>query len=89
MHYVDILVAKSVQSVPVTCVSTRVEFSLLLLLFLFYVRLVKFVVVVVVEAAPILYYNNSQDNSSVAQAVDVKIAIKMFTHTGEGGEGKN
>lgn len=85
MHYVDILVAKSVQSVPVTCVSTRVEFSLLLLLlFLFYVRLVKFVVVVV-EAAPILYYNNSQDNSSVAQAVDVKIAIKMFTHTGEGG----
>lgn len=83
MHYVDILVAKSVQSVPVTCVSTRVEFSLLLLLlFLFYVRLVKFVVVVVVEAAPILYYNNSQDNSSVAQAVDVKIAIKMFTHTG-------
>lgn len=87
MHYVDILVAKSVQSVPVTCVSTRVEFSLLLL---FYVRLVKFVVVVVVEAAPILYYNNSQDNSSVAQAVDVKIAIKMFTHTGGCGcEGKN
>lgn len=61
---------------------------LLLLLFalLLFVRLVKFSVVVAV-GAPILYYNNSQDNSSVAQAVDVKIAIKMFTPKGGGGGG--
>lgn len=55
---------------------------------LLFVRLVKFVVVAVDVAvgvcAPILYYNNSQDNSSVAQAVDVKIAIKMFTPKGGG-----
>lgn len=59
-------------------------FNSLLLLFslLLFVRLVKFVVVAV--GAPILYYNNSQDNSSVAQAVDVKIAIKMFTPKGGG-----
>lgn len=65
-------------------------YSLLLLFMLFalllFVRLVKFAVVVVVAVgAPILYYNNSQDNSSVAQAVDVKIAIKMFTPKEEGG----
>lgn len=63
---------------------------LLLLLFalLLFVRLVKFAVVVAVAVgAPILYYNNSQDNSSVAQAVDVKIAIKMFTPKGGGGGG--
>lgn len=62
-------------------------YSLLLLLFalLLFVRLVKFAVVVAVAVgAPILYYNNSQDNSSVAQAVDVKIAIKMFTPKREG-----
>lgn len=61
---------------------------LLLLLFalLLFVRLVKFAVVVAV-GAPILYYNNSQDNSSVAQAVDVKIAIKMFTPKGGSGGG--
>lgn len=51
-------------------------FLLVLFSLLLYVRLVRFVVAV---GAPILYYNNSQDNSSVAQAVDVKIAIKMFT----------
>lgn len=63
-------------------------YSLLLLLFalLLFVRLVKFSVVFAV-GAPILYYNNSQDNSSVAQAVDVKIAIKMFTPKGGGGGG--
>lgn len=63
-------------------------YSLLLLLFalLLFVRLVKFAVVVAVAVgAPILYYNNSQDNSSVAQAVDVKIAIKMFTPKEDGG----
>lgn len=73
------------------CASDMCFYSLLLLLLfslLLFVRLVKFVVVAVDVAvgvcAPILYYNNSQDNSSVAQAVDVKIAIKMFTPKGGG-----
>lgn len=60
-------------------------YSLLLFALLLFVRLVKFAVVAAVAVgAPISYYNNSQDNSSVAQAVDVKIAIKMFTPKREG-----